>query len=828
MGKRSGSGSSILGAVFVIGLAVWVLSQIWAYLLISGAVILLGWIGWAAVRTLQPLASTPRLVAVETPRLAPAPHEQYSVLTPMDPKVFDNPPLAEAAALKVFSVWAQALPMAPAELSGVVRSLELRVRRIGRLVTEVGKRRAAWREVSHTGSDQASAPTVTIETIDPWSKSPEELRRNSFHVSSCSRCAGVGQSTCGNCNGTSSARCSACSGAGKAYGYAANGSYRLLNCKMCRGKGNLKCTSCVKGKVTCSTCTGTGRVERWIEIEETVRHDVQIEPDGEMTRAFRWGTDGTSATRAEVEADAKIITELTAESALAYAQFTAQVPAEWLAANWQKIQPALDTQEGVRRQTFWLLEVPSIELSYALAGFPESVISFEGLRMLAPSPSTDTQFTKRAQRIRLVRNASIGLGVAVPLAYLFRGTYFFSGWVAALAGCMAGIALTVTGFIREATLGRQSARRWAVGVAAAAVLACGFALGAEPSLRAANRYITAQQFEQARAELKALGRPEVATHAQTWANLNLTELLQSSDVATIKSGAAQIPASWPQRAAADRHLYEVASHSAAQQLAEGKPEASEELLAQTESAFSASADGNVYRSGIAELHAQAQERKAEKCKTDICRWQSAATAAQAATTLTRQQRVIDARAKLVAAMEFHEQPGESTLSRIQRLNQISASAQAIEEGAGDEALVAQARSIGRWAAEERGKTPVLGAERELAAELLGVPARSSAGLLNTTVSRVAVYGALRGNRCVGMYLVGDEKDARVLNDSIHATATARLFSQAFGRKVELPDVPKLVGGRMPSLTKWIEGGTTITARWKRSALVELRIGEITP
>ena len=828
MGKRSGSGFSILGAVFIIGLAVWILSQIWAYLVISGAVILLGWIGWAAVRTLRPMAATPRLVAVETPRLAPAPHEQYSMLAPLDPKVFDNPLLAEEAALKVFAVWAQALPMAPAELSDVVRSLELRVRRIGRLVTEVAKRQAAWREVPYSGSERATAPTVTIETIDPWSKLPEELRRSSLHIASCGRCAGSSQSTCGNCNGTSTASCSTCNGAGKAYGHAVNGSYRLLNCKVCRGKGNLKCTNCVKGKVTCSNCTGAGRVERWIEIEETVRHDVQIEPDGEMTRAFRWGTDGTPAARAEIEADAKIITELTAEAAIEHARLADKVPIEWLTANWQKIQPTLDPQEGVRRQTFWLLEVPSIELSYALAGFPETVISFEGLRMLAPSPSTDTQFTKRAQKIRLVRNASIGLGTAVPLAYLFRGAYFFNGWVAALAVCMAGLAFSVIFFIREATLGRPSTRRWALSVAAVAALACGFALGAEPSLRAAKRYILAEQFEQARAELKALGRPEEAKHAQTWVSLRLAELLHSSDVALIKEYAAQIPESWPQRAIADRHLYDVISHRASQQLAAGRPDASEQLLAQGAPAFSASPDGNVYRSGFAELHAQAQDQKAEKCKTDICRWQNFTAAAQAAPTPPRQQRVIDARAKLAAALDFHNQPGESELSRIQRLNQISASAKAIEEGAGDAALVAQAHSTGLRAAEERGKTPILGAEREIAAELLGVPASSSAGLLSTTISRISVYGALRGNRCVGLYLVGHEKDARAINDSSHAAAAVQILSQAIGRKVALPDVPKLVAGHMPRLTKWIEAGAPITARWQGSALVELRIGEVSP
>jgi hypothetical protein len=79
-----------------------------------------------------------------------------------------------------------------------------------------------------------------------------------------------------------------------------------MNCKVGKAKGELPCTSCTLGQVTCISCSGSGRLVRWLEAVETARVDIQIEPDGQMTRAFTWGRDGTPASRAEIEADAHI------------------------------------------------------------------------------------------------------------------------------------------------------------------------------------------------------------------------------------------------------------------------------------------------------------------------------------------------------------------------------------------------------------------------------------------------------------------------------------------------------------------------------------------
>lgn len=828
MSKRSSFGSSIIGAIVVAALVVWVLSKIWVYLLLSGAAVLVGWVGWTLVRTFGIPSVVPRLAASQTPRLAPPPEEQYRVLVPVDPKVFDEPPLAEAAALQVFAAWAHPLPMAPADLSGVVRSLELRTRRIGRLSSEVAERNATWRETPYTGSAAPSESNASLDSIDLWSASIETLRSTSRHIASCGKCSGEGHSTCGTCGGTTRAVCGACNGAGKAYGIASNGSRRLMNCKECRGKKEVPCTACTKGQATCATCRGSGRLERWIEVEEKVRYDVQIEPDGEMTRAYRWGQDGVPATRDEIEADAKIVTEVVSAASLTDGEIAKHVAADWIAAHWQKIQPKLSQKEHIRKQSFWLLEVPSIELSYALGSSPPTIISFEGLRMLAPPASLDKQFEARARKLRRIRPLLIGVVAAVPLAYLIRGAYFWNIWVAALALCMVAVLVAIDGLLRESTLGRPSTRRWSLAVAAGAALVCGLAIGAEPSVRAAKRHISAGSFERAKMELTALDSRQDGAYASLWADLHLAETLSSNDLETVLRQATQIPEPLPQRAAANRHVFDVLNHHVHESLSSGKTEPAEAALAQVSSAFQGTAEGRTYSSQLAELTAQAKDANYLQCKTDICRLRSALDAMGAAPTAARQQRVTEIRGKLSDSMAFQEQPNEPVLSRLQRLRQVGAVAQTIEEQSGDNELLTKTRPISQWVREERGKTPILGSARDVAAELLGGAPITNSALLRTTLGHVAVYATIRDSRCSGLYLVGDEKGSRALNDAAHVGATAQVLAQAFGRKVGLPDPPQQVGARPTTIARWNQAGTTVIARWRESSLIELRIGEANP
>lgn len=189
-------------------------------------------------------------------------------------EVFDNPLLAEEAALRVFAVWAQALPMAPAELSRCTIPRTACLRRIGRLVTEVAKRQKP-----------------------PGARCPIAGQSELRHRQSPSRLSTHGRSCQRNCGGAAFTLHPVVAALALARALAATAmAPPLLVAYLQRCRQGVRpcsqwfiptpelqgvpwqrqpqCTNCVKGKVTCSNCTGAGRVERWIEIEETVRHDV--------------------------------------------------------------------------------------------------------------------------------------------------------------------------------------------------------------------------------------------------------------------------------------------------------------------------------------------------------------------------------------------------------------------------------------------------------------------------------------------------------------------------------------------------------------------------
>lgn len=514
MSRQGGFGSFAFGILFLVAFAGWVLSQIWLYMVIGAAAVLVGWLAVIVTRTIQASPPRPRLVPATAPRLAPAPADRYGELLQIDPSVFDDPVLAEGVALNVFRAWTRQLAMPPSDPTGLVRSLNLRVHHAGRLASEIVERQIVWREGPCHQSSPATSPPISIDRVEPWSTTPDELRNTSRHVAKCAPCDGRGTVACPTCDGKGQVPCSNCHGAGKAYGYAKNGSRRLLKCRTCEGKLTLTCSDCTSGKVECSNCQGSGRHERWLEIVEKIRHDVHVRPEGHVLRAFAWGTGAEQASQATIAADVRIVGEASAEGSLSKAQISQSAPPAWLDEHWTGVQPTLHQGERVRRQTFWLLEIPSIELSYAFPGGEPTEISFEGLRMLAPPATLDRSFAARARKIRLARYVLIGLSAGTPIAYLLRGRYYASVWVAGLALCAAGIAFAVDHFMQDWTLGRLRSRTWAVLAAIGAVFACGLAVGAEPSLRAARRLLSTGQIEGARTELVALGHAEEPTHVQ--------------------------------------------------------------------------------------------------------------------------------------------------------------------------------------------------------------------------------------------------------------------------------------------------------------------------
>lgn len=75
----------------------------------------------------------------------------------------------------------------------------------------------------------------------------------------CGSCSGKGEKQCGSCSGRGETKCWSCSGKGtKEIGYGDN--KKIERCSSCSGRGHNPCSSCRNGYVTCSSCSGRGRV----------------------------------------------------------------------------------------------------------------------------------------------------------------------------------------------------------------------------------------------------------------------------------------------------------------------------------------------------------------------------------------------------------------------------------------------------------------------------------------------------------------------------------------------------------------------------------------
>lgn len=86
----------------------------------------------------------------------------------------------------------------------------------------------------------------------------------------CSSCYGAGDVTCGSCSGRGEKQCVSCSGRGETKCWSCSGrgsketgygdNKRIERCSSCSGRGYKSCSSCSNGYITCSTCSGRGRV----------------------------------------------------------------------------------------------------------------------------------------------------------------------------------------------------------------------------------------------------------------------------------------------------------------------------------------------------------------------------------------------------------------------------------------------------------------------------------------------------------------------------------------------------------------------------------------
>lgn len=752
----------------------------------------------------------------------------FRELIAIDPKVFDDPATVRGAAVETFAAWARQLPVAPKNPAEFIRSVEPRTRYASRLFTVIAERKVHWRKGPAGSSARVTGLKLEPDSVDPWAESQESLRQISLSILACAPCAGAGAFPCSRCKGTQSVRCPGCGGARKAYGYASNGSRRLMNCKQCGATGALPCTHCDGGRVPCSTCRGTGREEQWLEFVETSRTDILVMLENEELRGLPWASAANPESPAVMDADAKLLGEVGSRGALTRERAAVLLPEDWLQANWGKVQLQPGPRERIRRQLFQVFEVPSIQVSYAIADAPPTTIHFEGRRMLAPPTSVDRQFAQRARKVWAARALLLALAVGIPLAYLFRGLYFWSGWVVLLALCLGASAVFADRFVRERTLGRKDSRLGTTGAAVAAALAAVMAVAAEPRIGAAERYLAEGRLDAARRELDALGAPETPSHQRAWATLNLAHALQGKTVEDVSRDAVLLPEDSQERAKVNQHLYELTRSSVLDHLQHKNLAAALSVITTAAPALRKDSPGPSSPVGLAELSAQVHDTAYDGCTTEPCRWKAATEAVRAAPTPEREQRSARARAALVERLTPASRPQLPSLEWLQRLDQTLALAQELGQTPSDADLEARARQAARWAQEERQKIPLIGADRAVAAGLLQLPSSGATDVLTQSKGGVTLYCSMKEERCTGAYVVGSSKDSRVLNAPALATASAEFLSQALGHPSELPAPPKPASGKAPTLSTWKDGKVTLVARWNNADLMELRIGEAKP
>jgi hypothetical protein len=352
--SQSRGGDGLVGLVLVGGVILWLVSVLATILLIVGLAALTCGLICFVGKHVKSKVDAPKLSVAGHDRdlcaRAPPPETTYRALVPVDPAVFEDPTRAEVAALETFNAWVRQLPKGPRNATDTVRALNLRTQLVGRLVSKCVGRRVVWCSEPALGCTKPVKTPILPASVDPWTVDATRLRAGSRHVALCGECAAEGTLNCSDCGASGRLHCADCDGGGKVYGHTSAGHQRLLNCRTCRGRGHTKCPTCVRGRVRCRHCVGNKKVDRWLEVEESVRADIQVEPDGEVTRAFVWGKDGGAAPDEQVASDAQLVAAISANGVLSETDLGGRVPADWLAQHWAAIKPRLQPGERVRSQ----------------------------------------------------------------------------------------------------------------------------------------------------------------------------------------------------------------------------------------------------------------------------------------------------------------------------------------------------------------------------------------------------------------------------------------------------------------------------------------------
>ncbi|RYZ35695.1 MAG: hypothetical protein EOO72_11905, partial [Myxococcaceae bacterium] len=370
---------------------------------------------------------------------------------------------ARAAAVR----WAR-WRLGPLGFADLITRVDASLLRYGRLVTRHARRTGTWADEAYSGGAntarqaRARAP-LTLDSLDLWSASPEELAEQSSHLADCGRCTGAGQVSCPTCHGSLRARCSGCGGSGKRMSKARK-SYKMVNCSECRGNGTKKCVRCSKGSVSCPPCRGSGTLRRWLKVTTEQRTQVRAWPDAkrlsahpgllkDSAQALQWRG---SRTLGSVEHAGPLPDAALGEEARS---------AGFIAAR-SSLEPSLEPlRDRVLSQKLDVFEAPSATVHFEFMGRPGFVhLLGQGLE---PTAARDTSsFHRRVGALMGVAFAGFFGATFLAGAFLGRHAFYTEAPASGLAvlaalGLWPGLWLmTATWARRRRAGGAKSPARW--------------------------------------------------------------------------------------------------------------------------------------------------------------------------------------------------------------------------------------------------------------------------------------------------------------------------------------------------------------------------------
>lgn len=409
-----------------------------------------------------------------------------------------------------FALWASTRTACPRDPETLVEGVERSDDHAGLMHTDIEGRRVRWESTAFRGKARVSAPSLSIEQVDAWDVDAASLREQSDHIGVCDACTGAGKNTCDTCAGSGNLTCGDCGGQRKRYGYAANGSRRLLNCTSCRGKGEVNCPDCRRGVATCVECDGNGRVQRWIELEWWRRSVSSQRPDW-IARQLGWTENPSTGTIAR---DADVLLDIQRPHRLTGAD-TGTLPAQWLTDLAASLMPG----ERVVQQHLRIARVPVETVQYRL-GSDVDRAPFTGRRLLAPPAQEHDAFSRRASHLRGFRRLLSLVFLVIVFLSLARGLFYWSIPTFVSLGA-AGAALgAIYGSFAEWTGARRRVQQWIATAASCALIALGSMYAAMPRLAHAQKFVTSGDLDAAERELQALGEAP----ASAWADLHVARI----------------------------------------------------------------------------------------------------------------------------------------------------------------------------------------------------------------------------------------------------------------------------------------------------------------